>query len=273
MENAGPDLFDVLPLFPMGFPEKHLERLAAQLLEVVAFIHREEYAHRDIKAENICLRPARPTTRDQLPDTGAAAVLSADFCLVDFGMACPSTATSLENEFNGSPGFFAPEMQLGNKQYNPIEADAFSCGAVLLEAATGSAAFEELWMCAYDAESILAVPSVFEPNLRKALAAVGANDAFRNARARKLILDLMTVDPGDRLTVEEACGHDFFPSPVVPTWAAATGVPTGDALSSGSLAAMAALGGGGRGGLPAAAAAAPSTSDDRFSRSTPLPQI
>ena len=179
-------------------------------------MHRQGYAHRDIKPENICLRAAAadmdsPVHGDRQSAMNAD-VLPINLTLVDFGMACPATDSSVNKDFTGSLGFFAPEMLTGDQEYNPLQADAFSCGAVLLEATIGSSAYEKVWLRAYGNDYVCDPPQ-FDDAIRKAAAAVGAHEGIRASRAGSLICDLLVVDPRKRLQVTGVSGHDFFDRP------------------------------------------------------------
>ncbi|MEU1899320.1 protein kinase [Nocardiopsis dassonvillei] len=97
-----------------------LQRLAVQTITALSAIHTAGVVHRDLKPANILLGPDGP----RVIDFGIARALDAD----------TSSATRI-----GTPGYMAPE-QIEGTALGPA-ADLFAWGAVIIHAATGSAAF------------------------------------------------------------------------------------------------------------------------------------
>jgi TolA-binding protein len=112
-------------------------RLAAELLGAVAHIHAAGIVHRDIKPQNILLRP------------------DGSVKLIDFGIALPPDATSLTRTGHllGTARYLAPELMDGGAATK--RSDLFSCGIVLRECVDAGLADERLrgpveWLCAED---------------------------------------------------------------------------------------------------------------------------
>ena len=116
------------------WPEKHLKRLARDLLLGIAFMHKHGIVHRDIKAENLVID------------------CYGNVKLTDWGLILPTVSkkdrmeladprTELVGKGKGTTGFMAPEMcvnpRVVSSNINPNEyADIWSCGCTLLLCAT-----------------------------------------------------------------------------------------------------------------------------------------
>lgn len=101
-------------------------RLARQLLEGVAFLHRVGVLHRDIKPSNILI------------------TAEGDAKLFDFGIALSSQAQRLTQvgHVMGTARYVAPEVLRG--QVPDERSDLYACG-VLLEVCAGATATPALW--------------------------------------------------------------------------------------------------------------------------------
>ena len=102
-------------------------RLARQLADALAAIHRSGLVHRDIKPKNI------------LFDTQTTAVR-----LVDFGFAASADARMRIDGPAGTLAYMAPEQLSGLRERVDSRADLYSLGCVLFEAVTGSPPFPDL---------------------------------------------------------------------------------------------------------------------------------
>lgn len=89
-----------------------VERIAAQLLSGVAFLHQQRICHLDIKPENILINK------------------QCQIKLIDFGMAQVALRNGQVEAYGGSVKYASPEALLGGV-YNGFLADAWSCGVVL----------------------------------------------------------------------------------------------------------------------------------------------
>lgn len=122
--NFGPGILlplrqTVLALF--GRAKEHRSRflpLGEDLIQAVAFLHRHNVAHLDIKPDNL--------------------VYTDSFCLelIDFELAIRVDGVDyLTDEVVGTPEFMAPEMHEEDGEpsfYSPILADRWSCGFTVL---------------------------------------------------------------------------------------------------------------------------------------------
>jgi serine/threonine protein kinase len=112
-----PNLSDIRYFLEIN-PERlrdHVVQVCWGLIEGLAYLHKIYIAHRDIKPDNL--------------------LVDENFCLkiIDFGVS-----TQLKNEdeevsdYCGTKGWIAPEIRREMGAYNPIRADRWSCGLVIL---------------------------------------------------------------------------------------------------------------------------------------------
>jgi serine/threonine protein kinase len=136
-ERGGADLFEFFDEHPSGVPEEWAKEIMARVLYGVAYCHSLGICHRDLKPENILLDF----------DTRSGQVVSLKLC--DFGLSGVFVAKKQLTDFCGSPGFFAPEM-IVHGAYAGDKADVWSIGCIMLELIMGHEQFCDIWMSAYD---------------------------------------------------------------------------------------------------------------------------
>lgn len=97
-----------------------------QLMSAMEFCHSRGIAHRDLKLENLLL-----TTENCLK-------------VSDFGFAryFNNNENELSKTFCGSNAYICPEI-LKQQPYNPLLADAWSCGVILYALTTGYLPFDD----------------------------------------------------------------------------------------------------------------------------------
>jgi serine/threonine protein kinase len=110
---------EAIPLdlgFALGMFRRDVVDFSRQLIEGVAFLHRHDIAHLDIKPQNIV-------------------VLQNQLFIIDFDISvCVDGPDALIDRWCGTPGWMTPEI--GHEDgprclYSPIRADLWSCGLVL----------------------------------------------------------------------------------------------------------------------------------------------
>jgi serine/threonine protein kinase/tetratricopeptide (TPR) repeat protein len=110
-------------------------RIAAEIAEGLAEAHKEGVIHRDLKPDNIIVRPDR---RPKILDFGIAKLLEGSG---GGGRATSPSATSLtgEGRILGTIGYMSPEQARGD----PVDgrSDIFSFGVILYQMITGQAPF------------------------------------------------------------------------------------------------------------------------------------
>ncbi|KAH9932993.1 kinase-like domain-containing protein [Fomitopsis serialis] len=96
---------------------KHVDEIARELFEAVAFLHAHNIAHLDLKPENIVI-----------PPTGGR------LTIIDFGsaMRVKSPKPWYKGWVRGTKGYIAPEAEKGERFW-PLRADVYSLGRVAQE--------------------------------------------------------------------------------------------------------------------------------------------
>src|SRR6185437_381642 len=124
MDSSGDDLLVATTIErapPEPIPEGELRdflTLMARLCETLAYLHGEGIVHRDIKPQNVIIRPdGRPV-------------------LLDFGLASYSGAGGRESldvggKVEGTPEYMSPEQIRG--EYVDARADLYAVGCILYE--------------------------------------------------------------------------------------------------------------------------------------------
>ncbi|XP_076121097.1 serine/threonine kinase 17a like [Alosa pseudoharengus] len=107
-----------------AFTEKDVIRLARQILAGVAFLHRNNVVHLDLKPQNILLTSAQPL---------------GDIRIVDFGLSRRMDSLTEVREILGTPEYVAPEIL----NYEPITTatDMWSIGVLTYVMLTGESPF------------------------------------------------------------------------------------------------------------------------------------
>lgn len=187
------------------FPESKVRNWMYQIMQSIAFMHKQGYFHRDIKPENILV------TRDTVK-------------LADFGLAREIRSRPPYTDYVSTRWYRAPEVLLRASHYNsPI--DTFACGAIMAELFTlrplfpGSSEPDEI----YKITSVLGTPTAqtWPEGIRLAAAMnfrfaqfaptpVSALIPHASPEACKLMEDLMLWDPKKRPTASQALQYPFF---------------------------------------------------------------
>lgn len=97
--------------------------VAIQLFDALAYMHRRHAHHRDIKPDNVLIRPDDTIT------------------LVDFGLATRDSHQDAPGRLHyGTPGY-APPQWIGPTPLDPVHWDLYAAGQVLYELLVGRPAF------------------------------------------------------------------------------------------------------------------------------------
>ncbi|KAK6490662.1 serine/threonine-protein kinase 17A-like [Huso huso] len=107
-----------------AFKEKDVKRLMKQILEGVAFLHKKNVVHLDLKPQNILLTSKSPL---------------GDIKIVDFGLSRIMSSNEELREIMGTPEYVAPEIL----NYEPISTatDMWSIGVLAYVMLTGMSPF------------------------------------------------------------------------------------------------------------------------------------
>ena len=182
----GGDLFDRI-VSKSRYSEVESRRAMRRMLAAIHYLHQDrDIVHRDLKPENLLL-----VSRND------------DFTvkLTDFGLAKSITEDGLKT-FCGTPQYFAPEVLrrrttvAGSGRYGK-EADIWSLGVILYILICGSPPFD----ATMDASASTKIP--FGGPIWRATSK-GAID---------LISKMLTRDPSKRISVNDACSHEWVLTP------------------------------------------------------------
>ncbi|XP_047428365.1 serine/threonine kinase 17a like [Mugil cephalus] len=167
-----------------AFTEKDVIRLAKQILTGVAFLHRNNVVHLDLKPQNILLTSARPL---------------GDIRIVDFGLSRRMDKITEVREILGTPEYVAPEVL----NYEPISTatDMWSIGVLTYVMLTGESPF----LGDDKQETFLNISQV---NVDY------SEDTFEgiSCLAVDFIKSLLVKNPRKRATAEECLNHPWLNS-------------------------------------------------------------
>jgi len=180
------ELFDYLNSV-VTISEKRARRIIRQVAEALQHCHRRGVVHRDIKPENILL--------DE----------DLNVKLTDFGFAKVLQPKERLYEVCGTPGYLAPELlKSGMVERSACQGygqgvDVWACGVVLYTLLAG---FPPFW----HRKQLTMIRQIMEAKFSFASSEwSGVSDT-----AKQLISLMLTVDPNQRLSIDECLHHDFF---------------------------------------------------------------
>ncbi|XP_072431784.1 serine/threonine-protein kinase 17A isoform X2 [Chiloscyllium punctatum] len=165
-----------------AFKEKDVKRLMRQILEGVAFLHRNNIVHLDLKPQNILLTSPSPL---------------GDIKIVDFGLSRQVNNNEELREIMGTPEYVAPEIL----NYEPISTatDMWSIGVLAYVMLTGISPF----LGDNKQETFL---NISQLNLSF------TEDDFENIskQAIDFIKTLLVKEPEERALAEECLRHPWL---------------------------------------------------------------
>ncbi|XP_007256339.2 serine/threonine kinase 17a like [Astyanax mexicanus] len=180
---AGGEIFDqCVGDSDEAFTEKDVIRLARQILTGVAFLHKKNVVHLDLKPQNILLTCTQPL---------------GDIRIVDFGLSRHVNSTSEVREIVGTPEYVAPEIL----DYEKISTatDMWSIGVLMYVMLTGESPF----LGNDNQETYLNISQV---NVDY------SQDVFHgiSSLAVDFIKSLLHKNPADRATAEQCLQHPWL---------------------------------------------------------------
>ncbi|KAG7336322.1 hypothetical protein KOW79_001015 [Hemibagrus wyckioides] len=165
-----------------AFKEEDVKRLMRQILEGVAFLHKNNVVHLDLKPQNILL-----TSDDPL----------GDIKIVDFGLSRMVSSNQEIREIMGTPEYVAPEVL----NYEPISTatDMWSIGVLAYVMLTGMSPF----LGADKQETFLNISQINVSYTEEELERL-------DKAAIHFIKSLLIKEPEDRATAEECLKHQWL---------------------------------------------------------------
>jgi len=170
------------------FTEKEASYVTSQLLEALVYLHGKGFVHRDLKLENLLLKSHN----------------SLDIKVADFGLSRHINPGSRANTACGTPFYVAPDILLADTSFGygpPV--DMWAVGVILYILLSGRLPFsggdgddddEALFTNILEAKLVWKKPQF---------------DVVSD-EAKNLISQLITADPSERLTAEQALNHPFI---------------------------------------------------------------
>ncbi|XP_073004079.1 cyclin-dependent kinase F-3 isoform X2 [Typha latifolia] len=204
-EHMEYNLYQIMRDRRSSFSEREIRNFMSQVLQGLAYMHKNGYFHRDLKPENLLV------TNDIIK-------------IADFGLARELDSRPPYTEYVSTRWYRAPEVLLHSSLYTPA-IDMWAIGAILAELFTLSPLFpgesetDQLYKicCVLGTPDATIWPEGMElPQSRnfKFLQIPPANlsEIIPNAslEAIDLILQLCSWDPHRRPTAEQSLQHPFF---------------------------------------------------------------
>jgi len=184
----GGSILDIMKFkYPDGLDEATIATVLLPSLKGIAYFHRTDRIHRDIKAGNILISTSGVV---KLADLGVAA-----FMVESGGLK------KVAQTFVGTPNWMAPEV-MEQATGHSFAADIWSFGMTTLELLRGQAPFARF----PPLKVMLMVINEDPPTVK--------DEELKSGRCSKALKDLVDVclskDPSKRPTSEKLIGHKFF---------------------------------------------------------------
>jgi len=117
----------------IGLREFNTKEVITAMHDALEHVHSHGYAHRDVKGENILVRPA----------SGKGRYIT-DVRLTNFGIVCRLDDETALGEMCGTPGFIAPEV-ITRQVQDGRKVDVWALGCVVLDRSVDNDWFEDNW--------------------------------------------------------------------------------------------------------------------------------
>ncbi|CAO3652915.1 unnamed protein product [Mucor hiemalis] len=179
---SGGELFQQL-LKKGSYTEKDASNLTRQMLEGLQYLHERDIVHRDMKPENLLFQKVGDDADLMITDFGLSKILKAQDDILT--TAC------------GTPGYVAPEVLLQTGHNKPV--DLWSVGVILFTLLSGYTPFWGEDQASLF-ESIMSGQYDYDEEYWSDI----------SQSAKNLIDRLLTFDPNQRITAEEALAHPWI---------------------------------------------------------------
>lgn len=191
----GGELFDEI-LSRSKFDEKDAAIVMRQLLSAINYCHKKKIVHRDLKPENMLLEQDKDLEKLKIVDFGTSLTFDPDRAL---------------DEKLGTAYYIAPEVI--KKSYNE-KCDLWSCGVIMYILLSGEPPFNDPKA---DNEAIMKKVEKGKYDISKGVWKSVTKEA------KDLIKKLLTYNPEDRISAEDALQHPWIAETKIEIDAAAAG--------------------------------------------------
>jgi len=175
--------------------------ICRELLRALLYLHNNGMIHKDLKLENVMLHPA---DEEVTSPTNQAVVLIDFDTLEHWAPSSPAARDVL-----GTDQYIAPEAYTGN--YSP-KSDVFAVGVIAYKVLTGSYPFDEAIFIDEAGENYVGNPKMnqIKNSLKNAKVDYERPALKRDPQAAELIKQMLSYNPNDRPSVEQALAHSWM---------------------------------------------------------------
>lgn len=176
--GSGKDIIDAMKHIEYKISEKLIAIICREILQGLAYVHKSNKIHRDIKSDNILFTS----------DGGVK--------LADFGVAAQLTEDKKKRlTLTGTPYWIAPEILAKNPKGYTTKADIWSFGITVIEFALGYPPLSHL----HPMKALIEIPKAPLPDL-----------SGLSKNLKDFIKKCLKKNPNDRATAEELLKHKFI---------------------------------------------------------------